>query len=123
MPDQNKPKVAIGSDGTIHVDNGNDQPLPKNPKPVASPKSQQPKNPAGVAPSAAPVSTSADAQAATTDDGADGFGCGCLFLVLMIVGLTALFTLGSGLPLPLSLIAACFLAFVASCVFGGFAGK
>ena len=29
MPDQNKPKVTIGPDGTIHVDNDNNKPDPK----------------------------------------------------------------------------------------------
>ena len=29
MPDQQKPKVTIGPDGTIHVDNDNNKPSPK----------------------------------------------------------------------------------------------
>lgn len=29
MPSQNKPKVTIGPDGTIHVDNDNNKPSPK----------------------------------------------------------------------------------------------
>lgn len=46
MPDQKKPKVTIGPDGTIHVDNGDD----RAPKPNSTP---------GIAKTAAPNSVKA----------------------------------------------------------------
>lgn len=123
MPNENSPKVTIDHDGVIHVDN-NSNTKQSNPGPTKKATAGKSANkPASSKPFAnTSTKTSDDTpvdSASTPDDANSGCGCGCLFAAFIFIALASFFTLGSGMPLPLSIIAAGFLAFVVYCVFGG----
>lgn len=138
MPDQKKPKVTIGPDGTIHVDNGDD----KTPIPSSTPAAAKTATPSSVnvgtypnvksnvkMPVEQPVQDIKPPTASSTNTNSSDEPQGCLWNVLggilgilliggVCAGIGLLMMSGLGMiPLVIGII------IVVICVLGGSTGK